>query len=98
MRALAGMLDHSNTDTTSRARLCPVRVGLMLVLLIAAQSLLVPVASADQLVVDDADVTVRITGAWQQRSSTAGFYGGDYLFHVPGRGTATVWWPFPAGG
>jgi hypothetical protein len=95
MRAPAGM-DHN--DTASRGRLRLVRVGLMLVLLLAAQGVLVPVASADQLVVDDADARVRITGAWQQSSSTPGFYGGDYLFHVPGRGTASVSWPFPTDG
>jgi hypothetical protein len=72
------------------------RAGLVLVLLIAAASVPVPVVSADELVVDNADAAVQITGTWQSSSSTPGFYGGDYLFHMPGPGTASVWWPFPS--
>jgi hypothetical protein len=64
----------------------------------AALGVLAPAVSADELVVDDADAAVRITGMWQSSSSTRGFYGGDYLFHAPGHEAASVWWPFPSGG
>jgi hypothetical protein len=53
------------------------------------------VARADELVVDNADAAVRVTGAWQANSTSPGFYGGDYLFHVPGDSTSSVTWPFP---
>ena len=56
------------------------------------------VAQADELVVDNADATVQVTGRWQANSVSPGFYGGDYLFHLRGDGASTVTWTFPATG
>jgi hypothetical protein len=56
------------------------------------------VVRADVLVVDNTDSAVRVTGRWQANSTSPGFYGGDYLFHVPGDGTSHVTWSFPAAG
>ena len=56
------------------------------------------VVRADELVVDNTDSAVRVTGRWQANSTSPGFYGGDYLFHVPGDGASRVTWPFPAAG
>jgi len=53
-----------------------------------------PVAAAE-LVVDNADASVRRTGDWAVSSATPGFIGGDYLFHVAGSGASSVFWPFP---
>ena len=44
-------------------------------------------ALADELIVDNADATVQVSGAWQTSATTPGFYGGGYLFHMPGRGS-----------
>lgn len=59
---------------------------------------LVAPAFADDLIVDDADPAVQLSGPWQTRATTPGFYGGGYLFHTPGHGAATARWPFPASG
>jgi hypothetical protein len=55
-------------------------------------------AWADELVVDDAYAAVQLTGTWEASATTPGFYGGGYLFHAPGHGSASVRWPFPADG
>jgi len=73
-----------------------VRAAYVLVLLVATLSGLVPVALADELVVDDADPGVLTTGSWQASTSTPGFYGDGYLFHAVGGGNASVRWPFPS--
>jgi N-acetylmuramoyl-L-alanine amidase len=60
-----------------------------------------PVATpslAAELVVDDSDGSVQVKGQWTSTNSTAGFYGGDYLFRTAGDGSASVAWPFPSGG
>ena len=54
------MLDQNHTSWRARSR--PGRAGLMLVFVTAALGAPVPVASADELVVDDADAAVQITG------------------------------------
>jgi len=55
-------------------------------------------AQADELVVDNTNSAVRITGSWRSNGTTPGFYGGDYLFHLPGDSTSSVTWPFPSVG
>jgi hypothetical protein len=75
-----------------------VRRVLIPVLLLAALIVSGGVVRADELVVDNADAAVQVTGRWQANSTSPGFYGGDYLFHVPGDGTSRVTWPFPATG
>lgn len=59
---------------------------------------LVTPAFADDLIVDDADPAVQLSGSWQTSATTPGFYGGGYLFHTPGHGAASARWPFPASG
>ncbi len=73
---------------------------MLLVLAVALVGLHAPVATgwADELIVDDADAAVQLSGAWEASATTPGFYGGGYLFHAPGHGTATIRWLFPAGG
>ena len=92
----AGMLDRNRAQWRPRAR----RVRAPFVLAIALMSLVGPVglAWADELVIDDADAAVQLIGAWEPSATTPGFYGGGYLFHVQGHGTAAARWPFPAGG
>jgi hypothetical protein len=58
----------------------------------------VTVAVADQLVIDDTNPGVQITGSWQSSATTPGFYGDGYLFHAAGGGPASVRWPFPSSG
>ena len=72
----------------------------MLVAIVLAMGLhaLVAPAFADELIVDDADPAVQLSGPWQMSATTPGFYGGGYLFHTPGHGVATARWPFPASG
>lgn len=53
-------------------------------------------AANGEVVVDSTNPSVRATGAWAASSTTPGFYGSGYLFRVPGNGSATVFWPFPA--
>jgi hypothetical protein len=74
------------------------RVRLLVTVLFAGLLAGNGVAQADELVVDNADSAVRMTGSWRSNSMTHGFYGGDYLFHVPGDGTSRVTWPFPVTG
>jgi len=60
-----------------------------------------PVATpslAAELVVDNSDGSVQVKGQWTTTKSTAGFYGGDYLFRTAGDGSASVTWPFPSSG
>jgi len=59
---------------------------------VALVGLHAPVATgwADELIVDDADAAVQLSGAWEASATTPGFYGGGYLFHAPGHGTATI--------
>jgi hypothetical protein len=54
--------------------------------------------SADELVADDASSGVQITGSWAVTSSSAGFFGDGYRFHVAGDGGNRVRWPFPGSG
>jgi len=68
-----------------------VALGLLLANLAATAT----AAHADALVVDNADGAVQLTGSWQPASTTPGFYGGDYLFKVPGSDSSLVRWPFP---
>jgi len=91
------MLDYNGARWRSRAG----RVRALFVLAIALMMGLhgsVASAWADELIVDDADPAVQLSGAWQPSAMTPGFYGGGYLFHVPGHGAAAARWPFPAGG
>jgi hypothetical protein len=58
--------------------------------LVAAMILLQAVPAsvqAAELVVSTTDLSVQVSGPWQQRD--------DYLFRAPGGGGATVFWPFP---
>ncbi len=68
------------------------------VLVVLGMHALVVPAFADELIVDDADPAVQLSGSWQTSATTPGFYGGGYLFHTPDHGVATVRWPFPASG
>jgi N-acetylmuramoyl-L-alanine amidase len=52
---------------------------------------------AGELIVDNSDNLVQIKGKWAASKESAGFYGPDYLFRVPGDGKSNVTWPFPAG-
>src|SRR6266542_3337356 len=90
------MLDRNRAQSRPRAR----RVGALFVLAIALMGLHGSVGSAwaDELIVDDADAAVQLSGAWEPSATTPGFYGGGYMFHVPGHGAAAARWPFPAGG
>jgi hypothetical protein len=92
----AGMLDRKRAQSRPRAR----RVRALFVLAIALMGLHGSVGSAwaDEFIVDDADAAVQLSGAWEPSATTPGFYGGGYLFHVPGHGAAAARWPFPAGG
>ena len=92
----AGMLYQNRAEWRPRAR----QVHVLLVLAVALVGLHAPVATgwADELIVDDADAAVQRSGAWEASATTPGFYGGGYLFHASGHGTATIRWPFPAGG
>jgi L,D-transpeptidase catalytic domain len=54
-------------------------------------------AHGAELVVDNGDLAIR-SGDWSTSSATPGFFGSDYLFHVAGDGSASVFWPFPADG
>jgi N-acetylmuramoyl-L-alanine amidase len=55
-------------------------------------------AAPVELVVDNGDGAVQKRGTWATSTTTAGFFGADYLFHVAGDGANTVTWPFPAAG
>jgi len=90
------MLYQNRAEWRPRAR----QVHVLLVLAVALVGLHAPVATgwADELIVDDADAAVQRSGAWEASATTPGFYGGGYLFHASGHGTATIRWPFPAGG
>ena len=92
----AGMLDQHRARRRPRAR--GVRAPLALVLALMGLHLSVGAAWADELIVDDADAAVQLTGTWEASATTPGFYGGGYLFHAPGHGSASVRWPFPADG
>lgn len=87
----------SQNRTRWRARVRAVYAALVLVLALVGLAP-VPVALADQLVVDDSDPSVQIMGSWQPSTTTLGFYGDGYLFHAGGGGTASVRWPFPKRG
>jgi hypothetical protein len=87
------MLHESQIRRTHRARLA-VALGLLL----ASLAVTAKAAHADVLIVDNADGSVQLTGSWQSASTTPGFYGGDYLFKVPGSGASRVKWPFPHAG
>jgi lipoprotein-anchoring transpeptidase ErfK/SrfK len=65
-----------------------------LLALVAVLGWAAPVSAAE-LVVDNADQAIR-SGNWSSSSATPGFYGSDYLFHVAGDGSASVFWPFPS--
>ncbi len=90
------MLDQHRARRRPRAR--GVRAPLALVLALMGLHLSVGAAWADELIVDDADAAVQLTGTWEASATTPGFYGGGYLFHAPGHGSASVRWPFPADG
>ena len=92
----AGMLYQNRAGWRPRAR----RVHALLVLAVALVGLHAPVATgwADELIVDDADAAVQLSGAWEASATTPGFYGGGYLFHAPGHGAAAVRWPCLADG
>jgi hypothetical protein len=94
----AGMLNQHRAR--SRPRVHGVRAPLVLALVLALMGLHLSVGAAwaDELIVDDADAAVQLTGTWEASATTPGFYGGGYLFHAPGHGTASVRWPFPADG
>lgn len=88
-----GMGDQNLTGR--RTRSLRALAGAALVLSMHA---VVAPAIADELIVDDADSSVQVSGSWQTSATTPGFYGGGYLFHMPGGGAASVRWPFPGTG
>jgi hypothetical protein len=76
-----------------------VRLASIPVLLLAWLVASAGVAQANELVVDNASAAVQVTGSgWHANSTSPGFYGGDYLFHVPGDGASRVNWQFPPTG
>jgi hypothetical protein len=83
------MLHESQAIRIHRARLAIV-LGRRLTGLTATAT-----AHADELVVDNADGVVQITGGWPSTSTSPGFYGGDYLFKPPETGASKVTWLFP---
>src|SRR5262249_1154098 len=60
-------------------------------LLLIASPLATP-SFADDLIADDASANV--TGAWQPATTTPGFYGDGYRYHVAGDGSNRVRWAF----
>lgn len=54
------------------------------------------VAAAEELIVDNGSDTTERQGQWAASTTTAGYYGANYLFRMPGDGTSSVWWPFPS--
>ena len=92
----SSMLDQHQARRKPRARRVPATLALVLALM--GLHLSVGAAWADELIVDDADAAVQLTGTWEASATTPGFYGGGYLFHAPGHGSASVRWPFPADG
>src|SRR5579885_1937397 len=90
------MLDQHPTPHWRSARALHALLALVLGLMGLHQS--VASAHADELIVDDADAAVEVSGTWEASATTAGFYGGGYLFHEPGHGAAFIRWPFPAAG
>src|SRR5687767_12354379 len=64
------------------------------VLLLAA----VPAAPllADEIVVDDLASSVQWTGSWAVSTSSPGYLGDGYRFHVAGDGANRARWAFPA--
>src|SRR6266568_5573216 len=90
------MLDQHRARRKPRARRVPATLALVLALM--GLHLSVGAAWADELIVDDADAAVQLTGTWEASATTPGFYGGGYLFHAPGHGSASVRWTFPADG
>jgi hypothetical protein len=87
------MLDQVRASCGTRAN--SVRALLALALALLGTHGLAAIAFADVLIVDDADAAVQLSGSWEASATTPGFYGGGYLFHMPGRGAANVRWPFP---
>jgi hypothetical protein len=87
----AGMPEPSRAGCRAQAMRALAATALVLGL-----HIFVAPAFADELIVDDADPAVQLSGAWQTSATTPGFYGGGYLFHMPGHGAAAVRWPFPA--
>jgi hypothetical protein len=53
-------------------------------------------AHADELIVDDTDPAVLVSGPWLSASATDGNVGSDYLYRTASGGGATVFWPFPS--
>jgi hypothetical protein len=90
------MLDQNRAWRRTRARWVRALLAVALAL-VGAHGFVAP-AFADVLIVDDADGAVQLSGAWETSATTPGFYGGGYLFHMPGHGAATVRWPFPGSG
>ncbi len=65
---------------------------------IVGLQLVAPAAWADEWIVDDSNPAVHFNGTWDRTTTTAGFYGTDYLIHAPGNGGATLHWAFPSAG
>src|SRR5467141_4108805 len=74
----AGMLDQHQARRKPRARRVPATLALVLALM--GLHLSVGAAWADELIVDDADAAVQLTGTWEASATTPGFDGGGYLF------------------
>jgi N-acetylmuramoyl-L-alanine amidase len=70
------------------------RAPIAALLLVTALPFAQPAAAAE-LIVDNPDGAVQIKGKWTATNTTSGFQGSDYLFHVAGDGSSTVFWPFP---
>jgi lipoprotein-anchoring transpeptidase ErfK/SrfK len=63
------------------------------VLALVVFGLQVSPAWAAELVVSNNDLSVQVSGPWQETSDA----GAQFLFRTPGAGGATVFWPFPMG-
>lgn len=54
-----------------------------------------PVAQAEEIVLDNSSPGVQVTGPWTVATQTRGFVGSDYMWRPAGNGDATVFWSFP---
>lgn len=84
------MLPSPSPLRSARRLVCAVLTPVLLLATAVA-----PALADDSYVVDNSDPSIAVTGTWSLSTTTAGFYGGDYAFRVPGGG-ASVRWPFPS--
>src|SRR3954469_16144448 len=72
------------------------RVLIVVALLVGLLPAAAPVLAADEVILDDASRGVEVTGNWAVTSTSGGFYGDGYRYHVAGDGSNRVRWAFPS--